>query len=38
MNVRDKIAALRQLMASNGLAAYIVPGNDPHASEYMASH
>ncbi len=38
MNVRDKIAALRQLMESNGLAAYIVPGNDPHASEYMASH
>ena len=25
-------------MASNGLAAYVVPGNDPHASEYMASH
>ena len=38
MNVRDKIAALRQLMESNGLAAYIVPGNDPHASEYMSSH
>ena len=29
---------MRRLMASNGLAAYVVPGNDPHASEYMASH
>ena len=25
-------------MRENGLSAYIVPGNDPHASEYMASH
>ena len=25
-------------MKENGLAAYVVPGNDPHASEYMASH
>ncbi len=38
MNTVDKLAALRQLMRANKLAAYIVPGNDPHASEYMASH
>ncbi len=38
MKVREKIDGLRRLMASNGLAAYVVPGNDPHASEYMASH
>ena len=25
-------------MKEHGLAAYVVPGNDPHASEYMASH
>ena len=25
-------------MRENGLSAYVVPGNDPHASEYMASH
>ena len=25
-------------MQANGLSAYVVPGNDPHASEYMASH
>ncbi|MBO7458572.1 MAG: aminopeptidase P family N-terminal domain-containing protein [Paludibacteraceae bacterium] len=38
MNVKERIAALRGLMQANGLAAYVVPGNDPHASEYMASH
>ena len=38
MKVREKIDGLRRLMASNGLVAYVVPGNDPHASEYMASH
>ena len=38
MNVIERIAALRQLMKENGLSAYVVPGNDPHASEYMASH
>ena len=25
-------------MREQGLAAYIIPGNDPHASEYMAAH
>lgn len=25
-------------MRENGLSAYIVPGTDPHASEYMAAH
>ena len=38
MTTKEKLAALRQLMREQGLAAYIVPGNDPHASEYMASH
>ena len=38
MNVKEKIAALRGLMQEHGLAAYIVPGTDPHASEYMAAH
>lgn len=36
--VVGSIAALRALMRENGLAAYIVPSNDPHASEYMAAH
>ena len=38
MTVKEKIAALRALMQEHSLAAYIVPGTDPHASEYMAAH
>ena len=38
MTVQERLAALRGLMKEQGLAAYVVPGNDPHASEYMASH
>ena len=38
MNVLERLAALRQQMREAGVAAYVVPGNDPHASEYMASH
>ena len=38
MNVREKIEGLRAAMQAHGLSAYVVPGNDPHASEYMASH
>lgn len=38
MKVREKIESLRAAMRANGLSAYVVPGNDPHASEYMASH
>ena len=29
---------MRQAMREAGVAAYVVPGNDPHASEYMAAH
>ena len=38
MTVQERLAALRGEMREQGIAAYIVPGNDPHASEYMASH
>lgn len=38
MTTIEKLAALRALMRENGLSAYIVPGTDPHASEYMAAH
>ena len=38
MTVQERLAALRSEMREQGLAAYVVPGNDPHASEYMASH
>ena len=38
MNVLERLAALRAAMKEANVAAYVVPGNDPHASEYMASH
>lgn len=38
MTVKEKLTALRSLMQAEGLGAYIVPGTDPHASEYMAAH
>ncbi len=38
MTVIERLNALRTLMRENNLVAYVVPGNDPHASEYMASH
>lgn len=38
MTVLERLAALRALMKEHNLAAYVVPGNDPHASEYMAKH
>ena len=38
MSTKEKIAALRQEMRENGLSAYVVPGNDPHASDYMPNH
>ena len=37
-SIIERLAALRALMEKNGLTAYIVPGTDPHASEYMAPH
>ena len=36
--MKERLAALRAEMREQGLAAYVVPGNDPHASEYMAAH
>jgi len=38
MSVIERLAALRALMKENQIAAYIIPGTDPHASEYMAPH
>ncbi len=32
----ERLAALRSLMKEHGLSAYIIPGTDPHGSEYMA--
>ena len=38
MNVLERLAALRAAMREAGVEVCVVPGNDPHASEYMASH
>ncbi|WP_053404140.1 aminopeptidase P family protein [Persicobacter sp. CCB-QB2] len=37
MTINEKIAALRAEMQQQGVAAVIVPSNDPHQSEYIAT-
>ena len=36
--IPNRLSALRALMKQHGVTACIVPGTDPHASEYMAEH
>ena len=36
--IKERLAALRALMQEHEVWACIVPGTDPHASEYMAEH
>ena len=36
--IKKRLAALRALMQQQNISACIVPGTDPHASEYMAPH
>lgn len=36
--IRERIAALRSFMQSNGLSAFIVPSTDPHSGEYVPDH
>lgn len=36
--IKERLSALRALMKEKGVSACIVPGTDPHASEYMAEH
>lgn len=38
MSIIERLTALRALMKEKGVSACIVPGTDPHASEYMAEH
>ena len=38
MNVTERIAALRALMAEKGMDAYVVPTADFHQSEYVGEH
>jgi Xaa-Pro aminopeptidase len=38
MTTPDRLFELRSLMAASNVAACIIPGNDPHLSEYVADH
>lgn len=38
MNVAERIAKLRSLMAEKGIDAYVVPTADFHQSEYVGEH
>ncbi len=38
MEIKERLSALRSAMKKNAVAAYIIPGTDPHASEYIADH
>lgn len=38
MGIKERILKLRELMAKNNIAAYIVPSQDPHLSEYVGEH
>ncbi|MDR0940263.1 MAG: aminopeptidase P family protein [Mediterranea sp.] len=36
--IKERLAALRATFRPNGVEAFIVPGTDPHLSEYVAPH
>ena len=36
--VPQRLTALREAMTANGVAAYLIPVGDPHASEYLPDH
>lgn len=38
MEVKEKLAKLREKMQSYGIHAYIIPSTDPHLNEYVPSH
>ena len=38
MTTREKISALREIMAQRGVDAWIAMNSDPHQSEYVAPH
>ncbi len=38
MEIRERIEAVRELMRAKGIDAYLVPGTDPHQSEYLPDH
>lgn len=36
--ISERVTALREAMKHAGVSAYIIPGTDPHASEYIADY
>ena len=38
MTYIEKLAAIREQMKNDGVAAYIIPSADPHISEYLPNH
>ncbi|NDV47434.1 aminopeptidase P family protein [Paludibacter sp. 221] len=36
--IPERLSALHDVMKKNSIAAYIIPGTDPHASEYIADY
>lgn len=38
MEIKERISKLRALMQKNNIAAYIVPSEDPHLSEYVGEY
>ncbi|MEL6675999.1 MAG: aminopeptidase P family protein [Bacteroidota bacterium] len=38
MNVGERLAALRAIMKSRHISAYLIPNADPHLSEYLADY
>lgn len=37
-NIKERLEALREAMKQQRVAAFIIPGTDPHASEYITEH
>ncbi|RYG17361.1 MAG: aminopeptidase P family protein, partial [Chitinophagaceae bacterium] len=38
MTFKEKLAAIREQMKNDGVAAYVIPSADPHISEYLPAH
>ena len=38
MEIKSRLATLRQQMEAHQLSAFIVPSTDPHSSEYVSEH
>lgn len=36
--IPSRLSALREMMQTEGIHAFIIPGTDPHMSEYIAQH